>query len=197
MANLDFYAVTDDLRSLMQFVFNETDIIAYELSSEHNDELRAFRSLSELEKVFILGSPHSIFLQLWSPTVMAEPVIRRIDMMALPGRPFRYGVEGVGLMQLYLGGVRDQMIFHTHFGHWNEAGARRRSMYSVDDCDWRALSRLSGRIQRYVRGRLAFAKLYSCPVLHHAYACVQNGFSLSYGLNIHCAQSQDIIRNGA
>jgi hypothetical protein len=36
MANLDFYAFGDDLRSLLTFLYAETDVVIYELSSRDN-----------------------------------------------------------------------------------------------------------------------------------------------------------------
>jgi hypothetical protein len=195
MANLDFYALADDLRHLIRFLFCETDVVIYELSSEFDQDIRHFRSLSELEAVFHLGAYRAGNLQLWSPSVMAGPVIRRIELTGVPGHSFRYAAEGAGLLQLYLNGVQDRVIYHTHLGHWNEAGARARSIHPADDCDWRALRKLSGRIQRYIRGRLASGKLHSRPVLYHAFASVQQGAGLWFGPEIHRADSKDIKSN--
>jgi hypothetical protein len=52
MANLDFYALGDDLRSLFRFVYAETDVVVYELASEFDRDVRQFASLAELEVVF-------------------------------------------------------------------------------------------------------------------------------------------------
>jgi len=119
--------------------------------------------------------------------------IRRIALK-VPGHSFRYAVEGAGLIQLYLDGRRDGVICHTHYGHWNEAGARERSMHSADDCDWQALAKLSGRIQRHIRNRLAAAKLHARPVLHQAFSAVERGCGLKFGAAVHHADSSDIHR---
>jgi hypothetical protein len=193
MANLDFYALRCDLRSLFEFLFAETDIVVFEMSSEFERDPRQFKALPELETVFTLGAYRSGHLQIWSPSVMARPVIRRIELK-VPGHSFRYEVEGAGLMQLYLDGQRDGIIYHTHFGHWNEAGARQRSVHPADDCDWGALATLSGRIQRNIRGRLCAAKLYARPILHEAFSAVQNGLGLLFGPTVHHADSKDIQR---
>jgi hypothetical protein len=145
MANLDFYALGDDLRSLLRFVYAETDIVVYELASEFDRDAQRFASLTDLEAAFNLGGHEAGHLQLWAPSVMARPVIRRIDLK-VPGHSFRYVVEGAELIQLSLDGQRDGVIYHTHYGHWNEAGARQRSLHSADDCDWEALRKLSGRM---------------------------------------------------
>jgi hypothetical protein len=192
MANLDFYALGDDLRKLIRFLFAETDIVVYESYSEFDQEARRFHSLDELEAVFKLGSYRAGYLQLWSRSVMARPVISRITLTNVSGGTFRFAVEGAGLIQLYLDGIRDGIIYHSHYGHWNEAGARERSTHPADACDWRALAKLSGKIQRHIRGRLAPAKLASRPVLHQAFAAVQQGAGLDYGPNILGADSQDL-----
>jgi hypothetical protein len=192
MAVLDFYALGDDLRELFRFLYSETDVVVYELGSEFDKEPRHFTSLEALEQVFRLGDYRSAYLQLWSPSVMARPVIRRIELTGVPGHTFRYAVEGAGLMQLYLDGMQKRVIYHTHYGHWNPAGARQRSMHPADDCDWKALAKLSGRIQRHIRGKLAAAKLHTRPVLHHAYASLQKGKGLWWGPEVHRADSPQI-----
>lgn len=191
MANLDFYALGSDLRSLFRFVYAETDVVVYELASEFDCDARQFASLAELEAVFNLDCYKAVHLQLWSPAVMVRPVIRRIELK-VPGHSFRYAVEGAGLIQLYLDGQRDGVIHPTHYGHWNEAGARQRSIHSADDCNWEELAKLSGRIQRHIRGRLAAAKLFARPVLHQAFSAVQRGHGLQFGAAVHYAGSPDI-----
>jgi len=191
MANLDFYAVGDDLRDLIRFIFAESDIIIFEHSSKFDCEVRQFQSLSELEAVFQLGSYRAGYLQLWSRSVMTQPVIRRIELTGISGNTFRYTVEGSGLIQLYLNGVQGGIIHHTHYGHWKEAGARARSIHPAEACNWSALAKLSGRIQRHVR-KHAVAKIYARPILHHAFNAVQQGSGLWFGPAIHHADSSDI-----
>lgn len=193
MANLDFYALADDHRALIEFLFAETDVVIYEVASEFDRELRQFRSFGDLEAAFPIGAYRAAQLQLWSPSVMAHPIIRRTELTASSSRQFRYSVEGAGLIQLYLSGIQDDVIHHSHFGHWSEAGARQRCIHPADDCDWSALNQLSGRIQRHIRGRLAATKLQSRPVLHDALAAVQHeGVGLWVGPAVHRADSAEI-----
>jgi len=122
---------------------------------------------------------------------MKRLIIERIAL-TLPGHSFRHTVCGTGLMQLYLDGLKDGIIYHTHFGHWNEAGARERSIYPADDCDWKALAKLSGRIQRHIRGKLAGGKPYSRPILHQAFDAIHHGQRLWFGPSTHAADSKDV-----
>ena len=196
MANLDFYALRDDQRSLFEFLYSETDVVVFELSSQFDREARRFESLAALESAFTLGEYRAARLQLWSPSVMARPVIRRIELK-VPGHSFRYAVEGAGLIQLYLDGPKDGIIYDSHYGHWSEAGARQRSIHPADDCDWPALAKLSGRIQRHIRRHLATAKLWGRPILHQAFTVVQQGHGLFYSGTVHRADSKDIQKVAA
>lgn len=189
MANLDFYALGDDLRALFTFLYAETDVVVYELNSRPDCELRSFHSLVQLTDAFDLGGDRTILLMLWSAAVQARPITRRIEATRAPTPFFRYGISGAGLIQLYLDGVRDGVIHHSHFGHWNEARATYLPEELVRDCDWTALRKLSGKIQRYIRRERATFKLYSRPVLHQAWNMVQQGSGLLLAPTVHNAGS--------
>ncbi len=189
MANLDFYAVSDDLRSLLAFLYAETDVVIYELSSRENCEIRSFHTVGELTEAFDLGADQTTHLVLWSPSVRTRPLVDRVEATRAPVPFFRYAIRGAGLIQFYLGGVRDGVIYHSHFGHWNEARAKYLPEELVRDCDWAALARLSGKIQRHIRRKSATFKLQSRPVLHQAWDMVQQGYGLMLGPTIHRAGS--------
>jgi hypothetical protein len=59
------------------------------------------------------------------------------------------------------------------------------------------LSKLSGRIQRYLRNKVAVAKVRACPILPGAFATLQTGLELG-GLPDIRAESPEIVllRNG-
>ena len=127
---------------------------------------------------------------------MKAPVIRRIDLK-VPGHSFRYVVEGAGLIQLFLDGRKDEAIYHRHYGHWSEAGARERSRHPAENCDWKTLAKLSGRIQRRIRNRLSVAKIFGRPILPQAYRAVQHVAGLLYSGVTHHADSKAIVRVGS
>jgi hypothetical protein len=194
MAVCDFYALGEDLHQIFQYLFAETDVVAYELSSQPERSPAQFHSLAEIERAYSLGSYRAGYLQLWSPSTCAQPIIRRIDIK-YPSPSFRYAVEGAGLIQFYLDGRKDGIVYHTHVGHWNEAGARQRSIHPADDCDWRALASLSRKIQYHIRRKLAVASLYARPVLRQALEAVDKGDGLWWSSGaVHRADSRDLLR---
>jgi hypothetical protein len=183
MASLDYYALKDDIHDVINFVLGETDCRIFESYSEFDSELREFRTFEELSAAFELGADpqgqgYAILLKLWSPQVMREMEIERISLK-VPGHSFRYAVRGVGLIQLYFGGLHNGAITQSYYGHWTKKSAMERAVGDVATVDWTVLSKLSGRIQRHFR-KLAVAKVRARPVLPAAFKAVQNGFVLNY-----------------
>lgn len=196
MASTDFYALKEDIRGLVHAIFEESDLRVFESYSRYDSELREFRSFDELSSAFSLdsdthGNGHAVTLQLWSPSVMPRVEFERIALK-VAGHSFRYRISGVGLIQLYFGGEHEGIITGSHYGHWSEAGARQRAAGDVDAVDWSAQSRLSGRIQRHIRSRMAVAKVRGRPIMPAAFAALQRGLGLRYSsLQFH-ADSPDI-----
>jgi hypothetical protein len=182
-ANLDFFAAEADLRAVLDFLFSSTDARVFESYSEYGTDLREFRSTDELAAVFPLGTDrhgngYAVLLQLWSPSVMRDLIIRqfKLDPARCDGHTFRHCIEGGGLMQLYLGGVCERVVTRSHFGHQSQV---RAQAWKVDDgVNWEALKTLSNRIQYHVRKRLAAGKAGSMLVLPQALELAQAGYAL-------------------
>jgi hypothetical protein len=183
MAQLDFFAVRQDLRHVIEFLYEETDFRIYELYSAFGQELREFKSFAELDAAFDIGRDkhghgHSVLLSLWSPAVMKSPHITRVklDPMHCHGFTFRYTTGGWGAVQLYLGGLHVKVVTKSHFGHGTERGAR--SLGYRSGVDWKALAKLSNRVRYHVSKRLAVAKVPGRPVLPAAYKLHREGYEL-------------------
>src|SRR5205807_9657090 len=143
--------VREDLRRVLDFLFFETDFHVYELYSEFGQQLREFGSFDELDAVFGLGhdrygSGCAALLALWSPSVTPSPNITRVrlDPKRCKGFTFRYTIGGFGAVQLYLGGVHQNVVTKSHFGHgshrWAQGAGCRGGV------NWKALSHLSNRV---------------------------------------------------
>jgi hypothetical protein len=181
--NLDFFAAETDLREIFDFLFSATDVRVFESYSEYDSDLREFKSTDELAGVYQLGrdpagNGHAILLQLWSPLVMRDLVIRRFSLnpSKCDGHTFRHNIEGGGLMQLYLGGVHDLIITMSHFGHQSQV--RAQSWGVGDGVDWEALGKVSRPIEYHIRNRLALAKVPGRPVLREALELARRGYAL-------------------
>ena len=179
MANLDFFAVREDLLDLLSFIYSETDCVVFESYSRFDTELRQFGSIQEVDSAYRIGDDPNgnggaITLQLHSPSISAPPRVRRINLN-VPGHSFRFSVESAGLMQLYFGGAHNGFISRSHFGHWNEAGARQRCILPSDEVNWTLHRTLSGKIQRHIKNRLAHAKVHGRYILARSFAELQTG----------------------
>jgi hypothetical protein len=181
--NLDFFAAEADQRAVLDFLFSSTDVRVFESYSEFDSELREFSSIEELLATYPLGrDPHgngrAVLLQLWSPSVMRELTIERfaLDPAHCNGHTFRHRIDSGGLIQLYLGGVCDQVLTISHFGHQSQVRAQK---WDVDHgVNWDALKTLSNRIQYHIRKRLRAGKVPGGPVLAQALELAQAGYAL-------------------
>ena len=136
----------------LSFIFTDTDCRIFETYSQHDTPLRSFTGVDEVEAAFDLGTDlHGNGVAqkfaLWSPTVMPEPTIRRIEL-AMRGHSHRYVAEGCGLFHLHLGGSCHDLTTESLIGSWTERGARQRCAVSPgpDDTDWAAHSALRSRL---------------------------------------------------
>lgn len=90
MASLDFYALAIDAQEFVDFLFRETDIVIYELTSEFDEEVRCFSSAEALRSTYRFGGSPGVLFQLWSPSAVRAPLIRKIDLPKETGHRFRY-----------------------------------------------------------------------------------------------------------
>jgi hypothetical protein len=188
MASLDFYAIEQDISDVLEFVLNETDCNIFESYSEHNKELREFKSISEVIEAYNSKSVGIFLLQLWSPSVSSKIVIKKIvlDPQKCNGATHRFSIAGWGSMQLYFGRIQNDEIEYSHFGHNSEKRARNwESTYldelgSVDEWDWQLLKKLSGKIQYHIRKRLAVSKVSSRPILDCAFKKYSQGYRFKH-----------------
>jgi hypothetical protein len=187
MAQMDFYALREDIRSLFHFIFEETDLEVFEMNSELDAALRHFRSFHDLDRAFHLGvdkfgNASETHLALWSPSVSAKPEPTLVNLDPRMEHHFRYTLEesATGLIVLHLGGDHEGMITESCCFHWNEAGARCKGAKDVDSIRWSRLARISGKIQRHVRGKMAVAKVRGLArvVLPQAFASLHGGLTL-------------------
>jgi hypothetical protein len=191
LANLDFFAARTDLRAVIEFLFTETDVRVFESYSEPDRELREFRSFDGLDTVSDIGTDRfgngtAILLRLWSPSVCPEPEIVRfsLDPAKCQGHTFRHRIDSGGLIQLYLGGVHDRVVTHSHLGNFERAGAEKWGV--AEGADWTALASLSRRIQYHIRKRLAVAKVPRYPILSEAMSLARSGYTLRYSMGASC-----------
>ena len=185
MPNCDFYAVGDDFRSVLQFVFDELDCRVFETASAYDEEIMEFSSWESLSTARTVGqrkgAAESLYLQLWPVKASENVWIREIelDQKRVKNGRFRYSIEGWGLIQLYLGGKSELGLIHSHTNHNSEARARKWAstldgMGSPSAWDWKIVSSTSSRLNRFIR-KTAVSKVESRLVLPEAQELLRTG----------------------
>jgi hypothetical protein len=184
MAQLNFYATTEDVVAVIDFMFSLGTLELYEAYSRKDAEIRKFSSAAE-----IVGSGHieenhgGVFVRGAWASVTRGLKVRRFSLNPSVGS-FRHEVVGVGVFQLIQGRPHDlaqESLDRSIFSHWNEAGARQRSAFDrveLDEVNWAELRRLSGKVHRQVRDSLSVARVPTGHVMPGAYRWVQEGGKL-------------------
>lgn len=179
MTWVKFLAAPEDLVEVMRFVYAETDCRVFEAYSIPDQRRREFATLESVVSLFENGSPH---LVLWSPSVGAPPVVRRVVFTprAVPGHTHRYVTEGCSLITLLCGSQERGVLDASRFAWWTEASARRKADPSLaaEKVDWPALTAIGVRLRSQVCRILKRATAGNLPVLGHALSLARGGVRL-------------------
>jgi hypothetical protein len=185
--NYNFFAVKDDKLDILDYIFTETDLHIYELSSKYEQEIKEFKTVSEIDSRFDLdnGNEFAVTFQLWTQRHKGSPIFRKINLIPqkCQGHTFRYSTDGWGLIQLYFGGIRNNELNHSHIGHFNEKGALRNEiphhfMGKVNSWDWNEINATSRKLKYYIHNKLSVRKIGSFGILKGADLIEKQGFKL-------------------
>jgi hypothetical protein len=113
-----------------------------------------------------------VTFQLWTPRHKGQPVFRRIELdpKRCNGQTFRYSTDGWGLIQLYFGGLKNNLLSQSHIGHFTELGALKNEGVTtfngkVSSWDWTEIQTTSRKLKYQIHNKLATRKIGSLGVL--------------------------------
>ncbi|GAA4388374.1 hypothetical protein [Hymenobacter koreensis] len=186
--NYDFYASKEDKLALLDYLFDSTDLLIYDLASEPGKEVCVYTNTDEVFRKFgaLYGAIFSPTFQLWSPRFGAMPSFRRIELNPdrCEGQTFRFQTQGWGLIQLYFGRQFPQELEYTHIGHFSERSAKGHegnellSMGAVADWNWPEITSTARKLKHLLHAKWAVDKIGSTGVLPGAAACEREGVLL-------------------
>jgi len=183
----DFFANKSDKIDFLDFIFKETDLKVFDLASPYGQEICKYKSTDEIVSRFDLenGGQSSQTFQLWTPRFDGDIIFRKIELnpKSCNGHTFRYLAEGWGLIQLYFGGQRDNILYHSHIGHFNEKGALKwqdtnKVNGKVDKWNWKEIEQTSRKLKTYLHNKIAVKKIGSYGILPGADRLNKNGIKL-------------------
>ena len=183
----DFYADKTDKLEILEFIFKETDLIFYDLSSPFGQEICEYKSVVDISEKFDLvsGDKFAVSFQLWSPRHKGQPIFRKIDLdpKLCNGHDFRYSTDGWGLIQLYLSGLKNNELNQSHIGHFSEKGASKWEETNsfnglVSAWDWSEIQLTSRKLKYHIDNKLATRKIGSIGILAGADKLEEQGVKL-------------------
>ncbi len=188
MPNCDFFAMGDDHRLVLDYLFEQMPGEVFELSSALDSELRKFESVDHLAGCYGIDdwadpSNPSLQLQLHAAEAGGRVNLSRIDFdpEKFDGGKFRYSCEGWGLVQLYLENPLRGVLRPSHSNHNSEKRASRWAGTSDDqlgdpaEWNWKAVTAFSAKLNRFIR-KTAVEKDGSKAVLPAASGFSRRGY---------------------
>lgn len=164
MPSLRFYAANADHDAIVDFVLRETSCAVFELSSEPSRKLRQFKS-SPLPR-----RARWPLLELWSTNANSRPRIKRETFTTDARTWWRESLDGLGVIQLYLEGVRGRSLVPSSTGHNSLKRATtwamtKRDRLALAQWDFDEVTRESARINRFIQSLAVntFGKLAVLP----------------------------------
>ncbi len=185
--NYNFFADKIDKISVLDFIFNETDLQIYDLGSPYGQEICKYKSTAEIAEKFDLtnGDKFAITFNLWTPRHKGKILFRKIDLdpKRCNGHTFRYSTDGWGLIQLYFGGLHNNVLNQSHIGHFNEKGALKLEKTNsfngrIDQWDWTEIQKTSRNFKNKIHNQMAIRKIDSSGVLSGANKIEKQGIKL-------------------
>lgn len=183
----DFFATKSDKINLLDFIFKETDLKLFDLASPYGQEVSEYKSTEEITSKFELenGGQSSITFQLWTQRFGGDIQFRKVDLNPkyCNGHTFRYSTDGWGLVQLYFGGQKDNVLFYSHIGHFNEKGALKWEDINhfnnkVDKWNWKEIEQTSRKLKNQIHNKTAVRKIRRYGVLPGADKLCNEGIKL-------------------
>jgi hypothetical protein len=184
----NFYAAKTDKLKILDYIFRETDLHVFDLYSASGEEICAYKSADQIAAKYDLenGSNFAVTFQLWTPRHKGKPVFRKIELD--PKRckedTFRYSTNGWGMIQLYFGGVKNNLLHPSHIGHFNEKGASQKEGANnvngtVSEWDWKEIQATANKLKYHIHKKLALSKIGTIDLLSGAEELIKQGITLS------------------
>ena len=186
MPNLDFYATSEDVALILDFVLQECRV--FESYSRPDEPLRSFSTPVEVCRALEQNGPGSFGLVIYSPSMKGEFIIERVVLRegAVPGKSWREQISGWGFISMVLRGVQDGKLGPSFTNHNSETRAYAweetyPAFPTVRGWDFREVTRISRRINHRIV-RLAIRKEGARSILPGADALLRSG-EVALGLN--------------
>lgn len=182
--NYNFYASKKDKIKILEFIFNEMELSAYDLTSEYEKKICKYRSVDEITAKFDseIGCDFDLPFQLWSPRHKGNPIFRKIDLNPkyCDGKTFRYTTEGWGMIQLYFGVLENNKLSQSHIGHFTEKKALMNEPTNLTNgkvsvWDWKEIQITSRKLQYQIHNKMAVKKIGNLGTLEGAKELERDG----------------------
>jgi hypothetical protein len=175
--NCNFYAIGNDYKEILEFVFSDLECRVFQDYSEYDSELIEFGSADEVYKYYDLakfdnGRSQMANIILWPTEASDKFKVTKIVLKPdkCKGATYRYQANGWGLIQIQLKGTNKLGLQYSHTNHNTEKRALaweeidRDKLGSVKDWDFSVTASVSRKINSFVK-KHSVKKVGPMPVM--------------------------------
>jgi hypothetical protein len=187
--NYNFFADKTDKVRLLEFILDETDLRIFDSYSAYEKAICEYKRVSDITDKFDLenGGQFALTFQLWSPRFSNKISFQKIDLNPnyCEGNTFRYTTTGLGLIQLYFGGIEKDTLNYSHIGHQSERRAIAWEGTNIDgdranNWNWKEIAATSRKLKSVIHSKWSVDKIGSVGIMAGAKELEKHGLKMSY-----------------
>ncbi len=179
MSDISFYASPKELYDILEFVLTETDIEVYETYSGHERELKKFKNAADVLQWYSINITEErnckgFRIAFYSPSVMKNRIITKINLKKETGHIYRYCIEGWALIIFSFEGIKDGRLCGSDFFLSNSEKRAKQwedtygdKFGPASDVNWDAFLELSKKLNKVIK-KSSVAKTGSCYIMEDA-----------------------------
>ncbi len=174
--NYNFFAYKNDIKLILDFIFNELELQVYDRYSEIGKELLEYKSTADVLAHNGTAKSSLQMLSLYHDKFGLPPNIRTIN---LNSGKCRYATEGIGLISLHFGHLEDKGLQLSNLIHFTEKGAKKvASADRITQVHWQEINKVSRKLKQFIDKKLSVQKIGKYAILDDANQLLQSGVDL-------------------
>ena len=174
----DFYGTKDDKKTILDFIFSETNYLVFDHYSDFGSELIQYYSTEEIITKFDLeiGKQYAVCFGLWNSMDGMKNIVRKVNLnpKECNGHTFRFACNGWGVQNLYFGGIQNETLNRSTFMGFNEKGAIAKDLFNAENereahkLDWKLIISDQRKLKNFIEKKLGVEKHNRGIILQNA-----------------------------
>ncbi len=173
----DFYAYKNDIKQILDFIFNELGLQLYDCYSEIGKAIIEYKNADDFFLHNDMSNKRSFdTLCLYHSKFGSQPTMRKIS---LNSGKIRYAMEGVNIIHLNFGVLEKeglQLSFLLY--HSKKSALKHNDQDIVSQVNWEEIAGVVRKLKYFINKKLTVKKMGKYPILNDANQLAESGCDL-------------------